>query len=72
MGRLLSSDGSSLEWEIAKAAKTGFSAHLKVTPPGRTSAEAESYKGDFASRDDAIAWLRSQARARGFDARGIK
>jgi len=72
MARLLASDGSALEWEIAGSGRSGYSGFLKVIPPAGAAAEAEAYKSLFASRDDAIDWLRANARARGFDARGIK
>jgi len=72
MGRLLASDGSTLEWEIVGTAKSAFTVSLKVIPPAGTAVEAEAHKALFASRDDAADWLRANARARGFDARGIK
>ena len=72
MGRSLALDGSALEWEIVETARSGFHGFLKVIPPTGTAAEAEAHKALFASRDDAAAWLRANARARGFDARGIK
>jgi hypothetical protein len=72
MGRFHALDGRALEWEIMGNAKTGFSSQLKVIPSGEASAEAEACKSFFASRDDAIAWLRAEARARGFDGRAIR
>jgi hypothetical protein len=68
MGRIFASDGSALEWEIARTPKSGFSAILRIVPPGANSVEAEAYKSLFASREDAVAWLSANARARGFDA----
>jgi hypothetical protein len=72
MGRFHASDGRAVEWEIMGNAKTGFSSQLKVIISGEASAESETCKNYFASRDDAITWLRAEARARGFDGRAIR
>jgi hypothetical protein len=72
MGQFQASDGRSLEWAIMGNAKTGFSSQLKVIQSGKILVEADACKSFFASRHEAIAWLRAEARARGFDASGIR
>ena len=69
-GVLISDEGSRLEWLVTGRAN-GLGAHYRVVRPDR-SIEAEAFSGTLGSRDEALAWLRRSARARGFDTRGIK
>jgi hypothetical protein len=69
-GLLISNDGTRLEWLITTH-DGQFTAHYRVLRTDK-SVEAESYSRKRSSRDGAIDWLRRCARARGFDARGIK
>ncbi len=69
-GQLISDDGSGFEWMVA-AIVGGLTAYYRVLRPDR-SIEAEEHSHPVLSRDEALAWLRRAARARGFDARGIK
>lgn len=69
-GLLISNDGSRFEWTLGALAG-GLSAYYRVLRPDR-SVEAEEHIRPVASREEALSWLRRAARARGFDARGIK
>jgi hypothetical protein len=69
-GLLIGNKGSRFEW-LVTGREGGFAAHYCVSRPDK-SIEAEAFSSTVASRDEAIAWLLRSARARGFDARGIK
>jgi hypothetical protein len=69
---LMGDDGSEFDWSVTGSATTGFRGHYLVRRPSSRSVEAEADSQPHASRDRAVAWLHLEARARGFDARGIK
>jgi hypothetical protein len=69
---LIADDGSEFDWSVTGSATTGFRGHYLVRRPTSRSVEAEADSQPRTSRDGAIDWLRFEARARGFDARGIK
>lgn len=69
---LIGDDGTEFDWSITGSKTSGFRGHYLVRRPASRSVEAEADSQPRKSRDEAIAWLRLEARARGFDARGIK
>lgn len=69
--RIVAGDGSEFGYEISAAGRRGYHAHYRIRAAGRSEPEAEAQSRAFASRDQALAWLRGEARARGFDVRGI-
>jgi hypothetical protein len=69
---LIADDGSEFDWSVTGSASAGFRGHYLVRRPSSRSVEAEADSQPCASHDQAVAWLRLEARARGFDARGIK
>jgi hypothetical protein len=69
---LIGDDGSEFDWSVTGSATTGYRGHYLVRRPSSRSVEAEADSQPRKSRDEAIDWLRLEARARGFDARGIK
>ena len=69
-GLLLNDQGDRLEW-LVTTHDGRFIGYYRVLRAGKTN-EAEAFSRKKDSRDEALDWLRRQARARGFDARGIK
>jgi len=69
-GLLINDQADRLEWLILRL--DGKSAgYYRVLPAGKTN-EAEAFSPKMDSAEQALDWLRREARARGFDARGIK
>jgi hypothetical protein len=69
---LIADDGSEFDWSVTGSTTNGFRGHYLVRRPSSRSVEAEADSQPCPSRDQAVAWLRLEARDRGFDARGIK
>ena len=69
-GLLLNDQCDRLEW-LVTAHDGRFIGYYRVLQAGKTN-EVEAFSSKKDSRNGALDWLRREARARGFDARGIK
>jgi len=69
-GLLLNDQGDRLEW-LVTAHDRHFVGYYRVLEAGK-KIEVDAFSRKQDSRDQALDWLRREARARGFDASGIK